>query len=448
MPSPTITSLPTVEFPFTFTDINFGPIIACKSSSVGNAGGIPFAVCEGDRTTVGVDTAIAAHHSSFVVSVSSASVVSASAASVAAKPTASCRFDDSFLAWTFTISNINGWAGDGGQKLHDQENGCGALTFWSWDDAGIASFSLPFFIKSGCVEEAIASAGGPSGISCQGHGLKTRDVAVKQRSRRRFLSDVSVAKRKGATRRSELNSRNPDALDREADTFAPREVAKRGNIPSTPAPSPDDLPTEMWVKAVVPGVDQCNDEIRAKGAAGTRISLFYTGWGSQPGYAYMKTWATTNFCGQPYTHWDTMVSRGFFLNTEFAIDKPYNKKNMNYPGAQRDAIFDVFQKNLSQAFAECTAGDVYLFMPAGSGAWDDNSAWGGWEYPALTLNTRVGKIYRIDLDVSDPANPTGTPRVIWDREAGGMPSAIKPRGIRERTNPPDSPLTTVPSISP
>ena len=52
---------------------------------------------------------------------------------------------------------------------------------------------------------------------------------------------------------------------------------------------------------------------------------------------------------------------------------------------EKDALqdkFDLFLKNLAQAFAEKSKGDVYVFIPQGelSGdQWDRDSAWGGWE---------------------------------------------------------------------
>lgn len=85
---------------------------------------------------------------------------------------ASCAFWDSIYAWTFEVYNIEGWAeGDHGQGLHDNENGCGALTGWDWheptgDKRAFVFFVLPFWMADGCVERAIASAGGPK-IQCQ-----------------------------------------------------------------------------------------------------------------------------------------------------------------------------------------------------------------------------------------------------------------------------------------
>ncbi|KAM3514158.1 hypothetical protein MY11210_002149 [Beauveria gryllotalpidicola] len=67
-------------------------------------------------------------------------------------PYARCAISDSFLFWTFSVYDIEGWATDGGKKLHHEENGCGALTGWSWqaetdEESTHVVFNLPFFIK-------------------------------------------------------------------------------------------------------------------------------------------------------------------------------------------------------------------------------------------------------------------------------------------------------------
>lgn len=63
---------------------------------------------------------------------------------------------------------------DRGGSLKDEEEGCGALTAWEWNNANsdtpaYATFNLPLVFKSGCVERAIVSAGGPK-IPCQKNG--------------------------------------------------------------------------------------------------------------------------------------------------------------------------------------------------------------------------------------------------------------------------------------
>ncbi|KAL2016673.1 hypothetical protein VTK56DRAFT_3175 [Thermocarpiscus australiensis] len=82
------------------------------------------------------------------------------------------------------------WATDHGSRLHDEESGCGTMTGWDWHDAtwtkyAQTSFNLPFFIKDGCVERAIVSAGGPQ-LSCTGHGLFDAKRSLEARGRHRI----------------------------------------------------------------------------------------------------------------------------------------------------------------------------------------------------------------------------------------------------------------------
>ncbi|KAK7990451.1 hypothetical protein PG990_014731 [Apiospora arundinis] len=96
-------------------------------------------------------------------------------------PEAKCEYWYEFSNYHFRISGIHNWAeNDRGHGLHDNENGCGAVTAWTWtslteDRKPIADFFLPLFIKQGCVERAIASAGGPK-ISCQYDGVSLSSV--------------------------------------------------------------------------------------------------------------------------------------------------------------------------------------------------------------------------------------------------------------------------------
>ncbi|KAI4259189.1 MAG: hypothetical protein LQ352_000863 [Teloschistes flavicans] len=162
---PSETVLPTKvpnPYPFTITNSRNGEVTACATSSVDTSKSTT--ACDGESTIVSTVTAIAA---------------AASASAAAAVPTANCDFWDEVLYWNFEVYNVNGWAGNNGDSLHQQEKGCGGLTGWSWhvdnERYQHAYFNLPFTIKSGCAERAIASAGGPSGLKCTGHGLKKRD---------------------------------------------------------------------------------------------------------------------------------------------------------------------------------------------------------------------------------------------------------------------------------
>lgn len=106
------------------------------------------------------------------------STTTSTSATVTPTPNAVCYFWDAGWGYNFEIFDIEVWVTDGGSSLHTQEDGCGALTGWSWTDAtstkdAYVYFNLPFFIKDGCVERAIVSAGGPK-ISCQGQGFSKR----------------------------------------------------------------------------------------------------------------------------------------------------------------------------------------------------------------------------------------------------------------------------------
>lgn len=90
-------------------------------------------------------------------------------------PTADCDFWIAGFYWYFVVSNIKDWSEDGGERLKNEEAGCGAMTGWHFTEAtdtqdAFASFNLPFIMKSGCVERAIVSAGGPQ-LERDDHGI-------------------------------------------------------------------------------------------------------------------------------------------------------------------------------------------------------------------------------------------------------------------------------------
>ena len=487
-PTPTPTSNPN-PYPFTYTDLEYGNIIACKSSSIGDAG-VVYTVCEGDRTTIGTDTAIYGQYTSIEAAAASATAASvASAASAAAAiPTGDCAFWDEALYWTFEVYNINGWAGNDGDSLHKQEDGCGDLTGWSWKtgDPGNkqhASFNLPFLIKSGCVERAIASAGGPSGLSCSGEGLGKKRRSFEQgsgqktsRRRRRFRSDVSFSSLSPGI--LELQA-SQNSIHKALSEIEPPPIVKRD---STPAPkrlnarsefeklydfdSHDlvkrgcldwiwpgkNIPEEWWCNAVIPGVDACTAEIQKKGVVGKYPSMFYTSWGGigdgSLGVEGTKLWASQNICGR-VVDFDGITVSVYQYIVETAVLKPFGKNGLNLPEDEQKQILDPFLKNLSQAFAEQSAGEAYVFVPKGVD-FQPNSAWTGWEYPALTRNDQITKIWKVELDFSDPSQfqppdgkPQGVKTVLWTQ--GDPPSAIEPKGTRQGTLPAQIPQDQIPA---
>lgn len=406
--------------------------------------------------------------------------------------------------------------------MHDNENGCGALTGWSWSDTnsgGQAYFNLPFFIKSGCVERAIASAGGPK-VSCSGQGLGKRSTDKRTLETRTDLAkpvsnppnfddarisnaynppdvDVNLVNHvynapnwdneRRSTSVKTLDTRvdhakpvsKPPNFDdaRIKDAYNPPNVdinlvehvynapnwdhesrsliqlsqlhersklSKRGCASSkaandSPPGSPPQSPVqEYFCNPVIPGVDECNAKVAEHGNVGKKTSLFYTGWGANgapgAGGIMARKYAAKHMCNMDTVSWSGLCNGEWKINTQKAIIEPFKKSDMS-----SDELFalddkaDPFLKHLAQAFAETSKGDVYVFIPQGqlpNNAWNKDSAWGGWEYPALTDNQKVTRILRVDLDVSDPSNPTGTPEVIWDRSKGDGKADYDPKGVR------------------
>lgn len=123
---------------------------------------------------------------------------------------------DDYVAYELLIFGIGDWVTDGGAALEKQEDGCGTVTFWTWTDAtadagASADFNIDFFIKSGCIERAIVSAGGPK-ISCQGQGLD--DVKKRQELRERAAALSASSSSSG--RRSSLVKHKPLTVEQRA----------------------------------------------------------------------------------------------------------------------------------------------------------------------------------------------------------------------------------------
>ena len=167
--------------PFITTESD-GDVVSCASSTYYNYAVNTIPTCAGATKVISTVASIASVYSaSLAASASVASIASVSSASdaawssAAAVPSAACWIldDDGFGDSAFEVYGINGWAGDGGSKLWDQENGCGIVSggeFYTdgqsmfqgrMRDTQYAYFGLSFF-KGGCVERAVHSAGGPS----------------------------------------------------------------------------------------------------------------------------------------------------------------------------------------------------------------------------------------------------------------------------------------------
>ena len=457
----------TVPFPFTTHNLASDKI-ACASSTretIDVPGGpLTFTYCAGSVSTI--STATPTH-------------------SPPPKPTADCKFWDEGWGYTFEVYNIQGWSNDGGDALEQQEDGCGALTGWSYDhtnSGGDATFNLDFFIADGCVERAVASAGGPE-LSCAGQGWGKRSVLGDKlkgltpsggASHAKTLPDFNdtkivdaynppntdITKAKHAYKPAVWDKTTKRSLAKVLAQQKERRslLEKRGCIPSKPkkptTPNPGGNPeprVPQVCNPIIPGVDECNGKVLDKGNVGHKTSLFYTGWNDVPagtGGAFTRKYAAKYMCNTPTVDWTGIVDPEWRVDVEKAIVQPFKKDGMT-----QDELFelhekaDPFLKNLSQAFAEKSSGDVYVFIPKSNtklndNKWDMNSAWGGWEYPALTINTDVNRIFRVDLDDNEDLNPATS--LVFDRSKGHG-KAYDPKGSRGPTLPVGLPQDQIPA---
>jgi hypothetical protein len=183
-----------------------------------------------------------------------------------------------------------------------------------------------------------------------------------------------------------------------------RSLVKRGNCFSSQE--------NVWnCDAETPSVAECVTRIQSYGQVGSRISVFYSGLGGAQGLTACKQYFSCNAQIGPVVPRDTIVDPGWFTAQAQAIIQ-------DNPGAN----LDPFQKRMSQAFAEASRGDTYICTPednAPNNDFNQDLAWGGWEYPALTRNPGVTRIIRVDPN-------TSVTRAIWTQGDPATPNA--PRG--------------------
>lgn len=206
-------------------------------------------------------------------------------------------------------------------------------------------------------------------------------------------------------------------------------ILKRGCAQSTPQNAGGNGVPATWLcDSLIPGVDECNTQIQQKGNVGAKTSLFYTG--SPNGQASCRQWASCNLPADSWVLWSGICDMAWYFDTTRSIERPFGPQGQNLPAAEVSSKSDPYPKNLSQAFAEQSKGRTYLCIPkdqvTDDQSWNPASAWGGWEYPALTRNKGVPEIWRVDPN--DPTSQQGMPRQIWQTSDGHSPQA--PLGTR------------------
>ena len=192
----------------------------------------------------------------------------------------------------------------------------------------------------------------------------------------------------------------------ENDGLVGRALVKRGNCFS----KGDD---EFDCSSDPPSVDELVQQIQSHGQVGNKQSVFYTGLGGAGGVKVCKQYFTCHPELGQVVLWDDIVDNNWYLAQATAI----MTKNQ-----QANTAVDVFQKRLSQAFGVASAGSAYLCTPEANtpnNQFNTADAWGGWEYPALTRNSKVTNVIRVDPS-------TGNNATIWNQ--GDPPTANAPAG--------------------
>lgn len=179
---------------------------------------------------------------------------------------------------------------------------------------------------------------------------------------------------------SRIDKRHEVFTSKRVATLEVRSLVKRGSCLSR-------APNTYICSSTPPTVAECIQKIRSHGLVGSRISIFYTVLGGQGGKEDCLSWFECRRHLGDVVYWDYIVGPEWFLAQAEAIG----------PG-NATATYH-FQKRMSQAFAEASAGDAYICTPENDAPTDEfnnNTAWEGKEYPSLTRNTNVNKIVRFD----------------------------------------------------
>ncbi|KAI9753182.1 MAG: hypothetical protein M4579_005297 [Chaenotheca gracillima] len=206
-------------------------------------------------------------------------------------------------------------------------------------------------------------------------------------------------------------------------TVGENSLNRRGCIPSRPkdtGANPEPVPLTYVCDGNWPTLDDLKSHIQEEGNVGRLRSFFYTNLAGAGAIELAKAWARCHTeqipeidNGPGYVTWDEIVNLQWLrAQTEAFLSSGKNN-------------IDPFLKLLAQAFAEESSGDVYFFTPNDQdplGGNVYNSAWAGWEYPALTRNSAVTKIIRVD-----PRERQGQQEVYWTQ--GQPPSSQEPLGL-------------------
>lgn len=186
-------------------------------------------------------------------------------------------------------------------------------------------------------------------------------------------------------------------------------LIKRGCVPSKTKKNDWDCTDES------PSVAELVKKVKDYKQVGHKDSLFYNNLKQGSAIPRANAWYKANVKnGRGAVTFNQIVDQGWYNAQLEVLAKGGYAKG------------DVMQKRLSQAFAEVSDGTVYFFGPKNADGTKipENTAWGGWEYPALTRNPHVDQIIQVNFQSDEGIE--ATTKVIWKK--GDPKSPKEPRG--------------------
>lgn len=206
----------------------------------------------------------------------------------------------------------------------------------------------------------------------------------------------------------------PDATDNAIDTAS---YAKRGAVVSKLKPL-------AKVYETVPTVAELVSTVKYYGFVKQRDSIFYSGMGGGGAQVTALAWHKANAQqanGRAGVTFDSVVAEKW-------LKKQGDKLSQQAGGIGK---VDLFQKRLSQAFAEVANGKVYFFTTAGNDGTKmyAKTTWAAYEFPALTRNPAVTEVIQVSM-----SGKRGTAKIIWRK--GDRPTAKAPLGNAPLSPPP------------
>ncbi|KAI9674942.1 MAG: hypothetical protein M1822_009004 [Bathelium mastoideum] len=185
----------------------------------------------------------------------------------------------------------------------------------------------------------------------------------------------------------------------EESSLSPRSIVKRGCMQSKQSGP------QYVCNGDVPSENELRQQIQNHGNVGTKTSVFYTNLKGASALNQITCW---------FNKYPNQNPTNGIVAFNKIVDPAYEQavgQAMVQAGNQ-DKI-GRYQKLISQIFAEESSGDAFIFAPSGIDltTLGDRNTWQNWEYPALTRNSNINRILRVDPTQTTNVNPTIS--TIW-----------------------------------